>query len=100
MKRLPLGIQDFRKLREEGLLYIDKTQDIYRLIQSGYYYFLSRPRRFGKSLLLSMHKEIFLGSKELFEGLRIKDLMGTFGSLLNSFARLNKRVCVIKTSMP
>jgi len=53
MKRLPLGIQDFRKLREENLLYIDKTQDIYRLIQSGFYYFLSRPRRFGKSLLLS-----------------------------------------------
>ncbi|MCB0596819.1 MAG: AAA family ATPase [Lewinellaceae bacterium] len=73
MKRLPLGIQDFRKLREEDLLYIDKTEDIYRLIQSGYYYFLSRPRRFGKSLLLSTLQEIFLGSKELFEGLWIED---------------------------
>lgn len=73
MKRLPLGIQDFRKLREENLLYIDKTQDIYRLIQSGYYYFLSRPRRFGKSLLLSALQEIFLGNKELFQGLWIED---------------------------
>ncbi|MCO6488850.1 MAG: AAA family ATPase [Phaeodactylibacter sp.] len=73
MKGLPLGIQDFRKLREENLLYIDKTEDIYRLIRSGYYYFLSRPRRFGKSLLLSTLKEIFLGSRELFEGLWIED---------------------------
>lgn len=73
MKRLPLGIQDFRKLREDDLLYIDKTQDIFRMIQSGYYYFLSRPRRFGKSLLLSTLKEIFLGSKELFKGLWIED---------------------------
>jgi len=73
MKRLPLGIQDFRKLREEDLLYIDKTQDIYRLIQSGYYYFLSRPRRFGKSLLISTLQEIFLGNKELFKGLWIED---------------------------
>jgi len=73
MKRLPLGIQDFRKLREENLLYIDKTEDIYRLIQSGYYYFLSRPRRFGKSLLLSTLQEIFLGSKELFKGLWIEN---------------------------
>ncbi|MCO6478720.1 MAG: AAA family ATPase [Phaeodactylibacter sp.] len=73
MKGLPLGIQDFRKLREENLLYIDKTQDIYRLIQSGYYYFLSRPRRFGKSLLVSTLQEIFLGNKELFKGLWIED---------------------------
>lgn len=73
MQKLPLGIQDFRKLREDNLLYIDKTQDIYRLIDSGYYYFLSRPRRFGKSLLLSTLQEIFSGSKELFEGLWIED---------------------------
>lgn len=73
MKRLPLGIQNFRKLREENLLYIDKTQDIYRLIQSGYYYFLSRPRRFGKSLLISTLQELFLGNRELFKGLWIED---------------------------
>ena len=73
MQKLPLGVQDFRKLREDNLLYIDKTEDIFRLIDSGYYYFLSRPRRFGKSLMLSTLKEIFLGSKELFKGLWIED---------------------------
>ena len=73
MKRLPLGVQDFRRLREDDLLYVDKTQDIYRLIQSGYYYFLSRPRRFGKSLLISTLQELFLGHKELFQGLWIED---------------------------
>ena len=73
MQKLPLGVQDFRKLREDNLLYVDKTEDIYRLITEGYYYFLSRPRRFGKSLMLSTIKEIFLGSKELFKGLWIED---------------------------
>lgn len=73
MKPLPIGIQDFKKLREGGYLYIDKTEDILRLIQEGNYYFLSRPRRFGKSLLLSTLKEIFLGNQFLFEGLWIAD---------------------------
>ncbi|MEZ4850911.1 MAG: AAA family ATPase [Bacteroidia bacterium] len=73
MQKLPLGVQDFRKLREDNLLYVDKTEDIFRLIDSGYYYFLSRPRRFGKSLLISTLKEIFSGSKELFQGLWIED---------------------------
>lgn len=72
MKRLPLGVQDFRKFRADDLLYIDKTEDIYRLIESGYYFFLSRPRRFGKSLLISTLKEIFLGNQHLFEGLWIE----------------------------
>ncbi len=70
---LPLSIQQFRKIRERNLLYIDKTEYIYRLVNEGESYFLSRPRRFGKSLLLSTMKEAFLGSKNLFEGLAIYD---------------------------
>ncbi|WP_448520638.1 AAA family ATPase, partial [Rhodoflexus sp.] len=73
IQKYPIGIQDFRKLREEGYVYIDKTQHIHRLITQGSYYFLSRPRRFGKSLLLSTMKEIFLGNQELFKGLWIED---------------------------
>jgi hypothetical protein len=73
MRKYPIGLQDFGKIRKEGFLYIDKTRLIYNLIESGNYYFLSRPRRFGKSLLLSTIKEIFSGNKELFEGLWIHD---------------------------
>ncbi len=73
MKNLPIGIQEFKKLREGDFLYIDKTEFIYNLINSASYYFLSRPRRFGKSLLLNTIKEIFNGNKELFEGLWIYD---------------------------
>jgi len=73
MKKLPIGIQSFAKLREEDCLYVDKTEDIYRLFSSGNTYFLSRPRRFGKSLLLSTMEEIFKGNKNLFEGLYIYD---------------------------
>jgi Predicted AAA-ATPase len=72
-KKLPIGVQDFRILREENSVYIDKTEFIYNLTQEANYYFLSRPRRFGKSLLLSTIKELFQGSKELFEGLWIED---------------------------
>lgn len=73
MRRYPIGQQYFKGIREEGSVYIDKTQHIYSLIQSGKYYFLSRPRRFGKSLLISTIKELFLGSKEIFQGLWIAD---------------------------
>lgn len=73
MKKLPIGIQSFSYLREEGYLYIDKTEKIHELLDSGKYYFLSRPRRFGKSLLLSTIKEIFQGNKSLFSGLWIED---------------------------
>ena len=69
--KLPIGLQDFRGLRQDGYLYVDKTRHIHRLITEGKYYFLSRPRRFGKSLLLSTIKEVFLGSRWLFEGLWI-----------------------------
>lgn len=73
MKKLPIGIQTFRDLREEGYVYVDKTAHIAKLINEGKYYFISRPRRFGKSLLLSTLKEIFLGNRELFKGLYIYD---------------------------
>jgi hypothetical protein len=73
MRKYPIGLQDFGKIRDGGFLYVDKTQLIHHLIESGSYYFLSRPRRFGKSLLLSTIKEIFNGNKKLFEGLWIYD---------------------------
>jgi hypothetical protein len=72
MKKLPFGIQEFSKLIEGDFIYVDKTRHIYELLQH-HYYFLSRPRRFGKSLLLNTIKEIFLGNKELFKGLWIYD---------------------------
>ena len=70
----PIGIQNFEKLREEGYTYVDKTALIHRLATSGIYYFLSRPRRFGKSLLLSTLEAYFEGKKELFKGLAIEAL--------------------------
>lgn len=74
MKNLPLSIQTFSDLITQDYLYIDKTKEIYNLFaQGGKYYFLSRPRRFGKSLLVSTLKEIFCGNKELFKGLWIYD---------------------------
>lgn len=73
-RKLPIGIQSFEKLRTEGYLYVDKTELVYRLVKAGVPYFLSRPRRFGKSLLLSTLEAYFLGKKELFEGLAIGEL--------------------------
>ena len=70
-KLLPIGIQTFKKLRQEGFLYVDKTRYIYKLITQGSVYFFARPRRFGKSLLISTLKEIFVGNKDLFQGLYI-----------------------------
>ena len=72
MQNLPIGIQDFREIRENDYLYVDKTALLYQL-SAGKYYFLSRPRRFGKSLLVSTLKELFSGSQELFKGLWIED---------------------------
>ena len=73
MKRLPLGIQNFRKIVENDYVYVDKTQFIFSLINDSSYYFLSRPRRFGKSLLLDTIAEAFGGDRELFKGLYIYD---------------------------
>ena len=66
-RKYPVGIQSFEKLRKEGYLYVDKTQFIYKIITEGCPYFLSRPRRFGKSLLISTLAAIFEGRRELFE---------------------------------
>ncbi len=71
-KKFPVGIETFQKLREQGFVYVDKTELIHRLITNGQYYFLSRPRRFGKSLLLSTIQAYFEGKRELFEGLAIE----------------------------
>lgn len=70
----PIGVQNFEKLRESGYLYVDKTALLYRLVTRGSYYFLSRPRRFGKSLLLSTLMAYFQGKKHLFSGLAIEQL--------------------------
>ena len=70
----PIGIQDFEKIRKDGYLYVDKTDLIYRIASSGSYYFLSRPRRFGKSLLVSTMEAYFKGRKDLFDGLAISRL--------------------------
>ena len=72
-RRLPLGIQNFRELRELDCYYVDKTAYVKRLLDQGKYYFLSRPRRFGKSLFLDTLKELFEGSEELFKGLYIHE---------------------------
>ena len=71
--RLPIGIQAFREIREEGFYYVDKSAHIHKLTEGGKYYLLSRPRRFGKSLLLDTIKELFEGNESLFEGLAIHE---------------------------
>ena len=72
-RKLPIGIQTFRKIREENCYYVDKTAHMRRLMDEGTHYFLSRPRRFGKSLFLDTLKELFEGNEPLFEGLHIHD---------------------------
>ena len=71
LRKLPAGIQSFKKIREENYLYVDKTDIIWKLVNNGYTYnYLSRPRRFGKSLLVDTLQSYFEGKKELFEGLK------------------------------
>ena len=72
-RRLPIGIQTFRKIREENCYYVDKTTYIRDLLDTGTHYFLSRPRRFGKSLFLDTLKELFEGNERLFEGLHVHE---------------------------
>ena len=74
IRKLPIGIQDFEQIRTEGYLLVDKSEYLYKLVHTGKPYFLSRPRRFGKSLFLSMLKAYWEGKKELFRGLKIEDL--------------------------
>ena len=73
-KIYPIGIQNFEKIRNDGYFYIDKTALMYQMVKTGSYYFLSRPRRFGKSLLISTLEAYFQGKKELFAGLAVERL--------------------------
>ena len=73
-KKYPVGIQNFEKIRSDNYCYIDKTELIYQMVKSGQYYFLSRPRRFGKSLLISTLEAYFQGKKDLFKGLAIENM--------------------------
>lgn len=73
-KLYPIGIQNFESLREDGYIYVDKTELVYQLVKTGCYYLLNRPRRFGKSLLISTLEAYFLGKKELFKDLAIEKL--------------------------
>ena len=73
-KKYPIGIQSFEKLRRDGYVYVDKTELVFQLANNGSYYFLGRPRRFGKSLLISTLESYFLGQKDLFKGLAIEQL--------------------------
>ena len=72
--KYPIGIQSFDRIIEDGYVYVDKTDLIYKLVTEGKIYFLGRPRRFGKSLLVSTLEHYFLGHKELFKGLKIDSL--------------------------
>ncbi|MEY4108109.1 MAG: hypothetical protein RL181_2451, partial [Bacteroidota bacterium] len=72
-KKLPLGLQDFRGIIQDGYKYVDKTRYLHQLATSGKYFFLSRPRRFGKSITVSTLHELFSGSRELFQGLWLED---------------------------
>lgn len=75
LKLYPVGIQTFKEIITRNLLYVDKTEYVYRMTHSGgKHFFLSRPHRFGKSLLVSTFKSYFLGKKELFKGLAIEKL--------------------------
>ena len=74
-RKLPVGVQSFRKIREEGYLYVDKTDIVWELANNGdQYNYLSRPRRFGKSVLVDTLESYFLGRKDLFEGLKIMEM--------------------------
>ena len=72
--KYPIGIQSFSKMRNDGYAYVDKTALMYKMVSEGSYYFLSRPRRFGKSLMLSTLQAYFEGKKELFQGLAVADM--------------------------
>ena len=74
LKRFPIGVQDFARIREDGMYYVDKTDLVYKLTHTDPYYFLSRPRRFGKSLLVSTLQYYFEGRKDLFTGLAMEKL--------------------------
>ena len=72
--KYPIGIQNFEKLRREDYVYVDKTELIWKMVSEGAYYFLSRPRRFGKSLLISTLEAFFSGQRDLFKGLYVESV--------------------------
>ncbi|MCI5159290.1 MAG: hypothetical protein D3906_12825, partial [Candidatus Electrothrix sp. AUS1_2] len=99
MRKLPIGIQTFSEIREEGYRYVDKTQFAFALINNGKYYFLSRPRRFGKSLFLSTLQAVFEGQKELFRDLYIYekwDWGTTYPVVKISFAGVARTVAAMQ----
>jgi hypothetical protein len=73
LKKLPVDVSEFRQIRKENYIYVDKTKQIFEITESGKKFFLARPRRFGKSLLLDTFEELFSCQKDLFEGLYIYD---------------------------
>ena len=82
MVKYPIGIQTFEKIRKEGSLYLDKTAFVHRLVCNSGFYFLSRPRRFGKSLLLSMMEAYFSDKKELFDIRKLYKIGVKFSSVI------------------
>ncbi|MCI5163783.1 MAG: hypothetical protein D3917_17565, partial [Candidatus Electrothrix sp. AX5] len=99
MRKLPIGIQTFSEIREEEYRYVDKTKIAFELINNGKYYFLSRPRRFGKSLFLSTLQAVFEGRKELFHGLYIYDTwdwQATYPVVKISFAGVARNVAAMQ----
>ena len=103
--KYPIGIQNFEKLRREGYVYVDKTQLMWKMVSEGSYYFLSRPRRFGKSLLISTLEAYFSGKKELFEGLAVSGLEKNWETYhilhldLNTREYKNLKLCVRNLSL-
>ncbi len=94
MKKLGLGIQYLSEFKAENLIYVDKTELIYKLLDDGKYYFLSRPRRFGKSLLVNTIKDLFSANKALFDGLWVYDKWDwdkKYPVIRLSFAEMNYR---------
>ena len=103
--KYPIGIQSFDRIREDGYVYVDKTALVYDLVSKGKIYFLSRPRRFGKSLLISTLENYFLGRKELFRGLAIdrmepEECYRNCQSYLNHLNHLDYRSCRNWTATP
>ena len=82
-RRLPIGIQSFDGMRKDGYVYVDKTAHVYKMVDEGKCYFLSRPRRFGKSLLVSTLRCYLQGRRDLFRGLEIERLEGVYMSSEN-----------------
>ena len=97
--KYPIGIQSFEQIIEDGYVYIDKTDLIYKLTHEGKIYFLSRPRRFGKSLLVSTLKNYYLGHKELFKGLKIDSLEKDWNVHPVFHVDFNCILCFMWTSM-